>query len=51
MQGGQNGANHISMYFEYHDIEIKTRDILKLNFGIRAIVRFLAGFSVKTVLR
>ena len=33
-QGGPNGVNHISMYLGYHNIEIKTRDILKLNFGI-----------------
>ena len=46
-QGGPNGVNHISMYLGYHNIEIKTRDILKLNFGIWNIVRFLAGFCVK----
>ena len=46
-QGGLNGVNHISMYLGYHNIEIKTRDFLKLNFGIWNIVRFLAGFYVK----
>ena len=35
------------MYLGYHYIEIKTRDFLKLNFGIWNIVRFLAGFCVK----
>ena len=34
------------MYLGYHNIEIKTRDFLKLNFGIWNIVRFLAGFYV-----
>ena len=45
--GGPNGANHISMYFGYHNIEIKTRYILKLNFGIRANDWFLAELCVK----
>ena len=45
-QGGPNGVNHLSMYLGYHNIEIKTRDLLKLNFGIWNIVRFLAGFYV-----
>ena len=48
-QGGPNGVNHISMYLGYHNIEIKTRDFLKLNFGIWNIVRFLAGFCVKYI--
>ena len=46
-QGGPNGVNHISMYLGYHNIEIKTRGFLKLNFGIWNIVWFLAGFCVK----
>ena len=35
------------MYLGYHNIEIKTRDILKLNFGIRANDWFLAECCVK----
>ena len=49
-QGDPNGVNHISMYLGYHNIEIKTRDFSKLNFGIWNIVRFLAGFCVKPYL-
>ena len=46
-QGGPNGVNHISMYLGYHNIEIKTRDILKLNFGIWNI----AGSKPDSVLK
>ena len=41
------GVNHISMYLGYHNIEIKTRDILKLNFGIWNI----AGSKPDSVLK
>ena len=34
------------MYLGYHNIEIKTRGFLKLNFGIWNIVRLLDGFCV-----
>ena len=37
------------MYLGYHNIEIKTRDILKLNFGLRANGRFLAEPCVKYI--
>ena len=46
-RGGSNGVNHISMYLGYHNIEIKTRDILKLNFGIWNI----AGSKPDSVLK
>ena len=46
-QGGPNGVNHISMYLGYHNIEIKTRDILKLNFGIWMIDCMKHGLYVK----
>ena len=45
-QGGPNGVNHISMYLGYHNIEIKTRDILKLNFGIWMIDCMKRGLYV-----
>ena len=46
-QGGPNGVNHISMYLGYHNIKIKTRDILKLNFGIWMIDCMKRGLYVK----
>ena len=49
-QGGPNGVNHISMYLGYHNIEIKTRDILKLNFGIWMIDCMKRGLYVKLIL-
>ena len=48
-QGGPNGVNHISMYLGYHNIEIKTRDILKLNFGIWMIDCMKRGLYVKAM--
>ena len=49
-QGGPNGVNHISMYLGCHNIEIKTRDFLKLNFGIRMIDCMKHGLYVKNSL-
>ena len=48
-QGGPNGVNHISMYLGYHNIEIKTRDILKLNFGIWMIDCMKHGLYVNEI--
>ena len=57
-QGGPNGVNHISMYLGYHNIEIKTRDILKLNFGIwniagskpDSVLMFIEFFQINSTL-
>ena len=39
------------MYLGYHNIEIKTRDILKLNFGIWMIDCMKHGLYVKSKIK